>query len=150
MSIVWRTPASYGDVFDRLERDDIRYVVVSGVAVVLHGHARPVIDLDLVIDSAPDEARRAMATLAATGFVPTLPLPLSMATVMRMFDQSGRELDLFVRYHLPFSELWSDSVRVQVGDHRVHVVSLDHLIKVKRSIGRPHDLQDVEGLLAIS
>lgn len=143
------TPLTYCDVFDRLEQDDVRYVVTSGVAVVLHGHVRPIVDLDIVIDAAPDEANRALLALAHNGFVPSLPLPLSMLSVLRMFDHAQREVDVFVRYHIPFNDLWTDSERVRVGDSLARVVSLKHLLQTKRINGRPHDLTDIEGLLAL-
>ena len=88
------TPVIYSDVFDRLERDQVRYVVASGIAVVLHGYVRPVADLDIVIDRSPDEARHTMMTLMASGFVPTIPLPLNALTVLRMFDRLNREVDV--------------------------------------------------------
>ena len=69
------TPETFSDVFDRLERDGIRYAVISGIAVVLHGHVRPIADLDVVIDPAPGEVERAMRALAGCGFVPSIPLP---------------------------------------------------------------------------
>lgn len=140
----------YSDVFDRLEHDNVRYVIVSGVAVVLHGYLRPIADLDIVIDRTADQARHAMLTLTAMGFVPTIPLPLDMVTVLRMFDERNRELDVFIRYHIPFEALWSDSRLVRVGDSLARVASLEHLIRAKRVNGRPHDLQDIEGLLAIA
>jgi hypothetical protein len=144
------TPETYSDVFDRLERDGIRYAVISGVAVVLHGHVRPVADLDVVIDPAPGEVVRALGALAGCGFVSSLPLPMSMLTVLRMFDQSEREVDVFVRYHIPFDRLWADSRQVRVGDAVVRIVSLDHLLQAKRINGRPHDLSDLAALLALS
>jgi hypothetical protein len=143
------TTETYGDVFERLERDRVRYAVVSGGAVVLHGHVRPIADLDLVIDPAPDEASRAMRALSALGFVPSIPLPLSMVSVLRMFDQSQREIDVFVRYHIPFGELWASSERVRVGDGVARVVSLEHLLRAKRITGREHDLLDIKGLLSL-
>jgi hypothetical protein len=54
------TPATYADLFERLERDEIRYIVVGGIAVYLHGHMRPVADLDLVIDREPKQAQCAL------------------------------------------------------------------------------------------
>jgi hypothetical protein len=143
------TPDIYCDVFDRLEHDDVRYVVISGVAVVLHGHVRPIADLDVVIDPAPDEAGRALRALECNGFVPSLPLPLSMLTVLRMFDHAQREVDVFVRYHIPFNDLWANSERRRVGDSVARVVSLEHLLRAKRINGRPHDLLDIAGLLAL-
>ena len=109
----------YGDVFERLEAEGVRYVAVGGVAVVLHGHERPVKDLDIVVDPAPAEARRATAALMSLGFVPTLPLPLEMLTVLTMLDGAGRTVDVFARYHVPFGELWSASERVSAGASQV-------------------------------
>ncbi|MBA3754195.1 MAG: hypothetical protein H0X01_08690 [Nitrospira sp.] len=139
----------YYDVFDRLERDEVRYVVTSGVAVVLHGHVRPIADLDNVIDPAPDEADRALRALARAGFVPSIPLPLSLLSVLRMFDHSQREVDVFVRYHIPFDELWAISEHMRVGNGIARVASLEHLLRAKRITGRPHDLLDIEELLAL-
>jgi hypothetical protein len=141
------TPETYSDVFTRLEAERVRYVVVSGVAVVLHGCARPLADLDIVIDPAPYEAQRALNVLLTAGFMPTLPLPLSLVTVMRMFDRSQREIDVFVRYSIPFEELWADSQLMPVGACLVRVMSFEHLLRAKRFNNRPHDLQDIERLL---
>jgi hypothetical protein len=143
------TPARYSDVFVRLERDKVRYVVISGVAVVLHGYVRPVADLDIAIDSSPAEAHRALSTLTACGFVPTIPLPLSALTVLRMFDASHREVDVFVRYHIPFEELVSASELMRVGDNMVRVASLDHVIRAKGITRCLHDLEDIENLLSM-
>ena len=139
----------YGDVFERLEAEGVRYVAVGGVAVVLHGHERPVNDLDIVVDPAPAEARRAQAALMSLGFVPTLPLPLEMLTVLTMLDGAGRTVDVFARYHVPFGELWSASERVRAGEGLVRVCSIEHLIRVKRLVTRPDDPKDIEALLAI-
>jgi hypothetical protein len=143
------TPAAYCDVFDALERNRVRYVVVSGVAVVLHGQVRPVFDLDIVIPATPDEQNRAMQTLMHAGFVSSIPIPLNFLTVLRMFDQSAREIDVFVKYHIPFNDLWASSEQIRVGDHVARVASLEHLLRAKRITGRPHDLEDVEALLAL-
>src|SRR5947209_12916330 len=139
----------YGDVFERLEAEGVRYVVVGGVAVVLHGHERPVNDLDIVVDPAPVEARRATAALMSLGFVPPLPLPLEMLTMLTMLDGGGRVVDVFARFHVPFGELWSASERVSAGGSVVRVCSIEHLIRVKSLITRPDDPKDIEALLSI-
>ena len=140
------TPEIYCDVFDRLERDRVRYIVTSGVAVVLHGSVRPIADLDIVIDPAPDEVDRALNALLGSGFMPSIPLPLSMVSVMRMFDASQREVDVFVRYSIAFNELWNDSEYISVSSSVARVISLKHLFQVKRFYGRPHDFLDIAKL----
>jgi hypothetical protein len=122
-------------------------VTVSGVAVVLRGRVRTVADLDIVVDPAPESAAHAVRTLMALSFAPSIPLPLHALTVVRMFDPSQREVDVFLRYYVAFDELWAQSELLSVGDHPVRIASLDHLLHVKRLLGRPHDLRDVEALV---
>ena len=136
------------EVCTRLEQAGVRYVAVSGTAVVLHGFLRPSADLDLAISPAPDDVTRAMSALMGAGFVPSLPLPMSAVSVMRMFDSAQREVDVFVRYAVPFEELWTSSEQVQVGQCRSGD-ALDHLLRVKRISARPHNLIDIDGLLAL-
>lgn len=143
------TPATFSDVFDLLERANVRYVVVSGVAVVLHGYDRPLADLDIVISAQPGEPERAQYALMMGGFVPSIPVPLAMLRVLRMFDQSAREVDVFVRYHFPFDELLADSETMTVGASSIRVASVEHLLGAKRITARPHDLEDVAALTSL-
>ena len=64
----------YERVFTVLAGADVRFVVVGGVAVVLHGHPRLTADLDLVVDLDVEPARRAMAALTDLGLEPRLPV----------------------------------------------------------------------------
>ena len=132
----------------RLEQADVRYVVVSGTAVVLHGFDRPLGDLDIVISSEPGGVERAMRELALSGFVPSIPLPMSLVSVMRMFDANQREIDVFVRYAVPFEELWTHSESRALAEGTIRIISREHLLRVKRLGGRPHDLEDIQALLA--
>jgi hypothetical protein len=144
------SPEKFCDVLQRLEGEGARYVVVSGVAVVLHGHIRPVLDLDVVVDPAPPEAQRTLRALTLAGFIPSIPLPLEMLTVLRLLDRSGREVDVFARYPIPFAELWRDAEIRNIGGQAVRIASLQHLLKAKRFNNRPHDLSDIEGLMKLA
>ncbi|HEV2762665.1 MAG TPA: hypothetical protein VGV38_06690 [Pyrinomonadaceae bacterium] len=138
----------YEDVFGWLERVGARYVVVGGVALVLHGYERPTNDLDLVFDCAGDGAERATRALYAAGFFPTVPLGLAEVTVWRTLDARGRRVDAFARFHVPFAELLAGSARVRVGEQLVRVASVADLVRAKRLAGRPADLEDLERLLS--
>jgi hypothetical protein len=72
-----------------------------------------------------------------------------MLTVLRLFDCDGREIDLFVRYQICFEELWAGSERRCLGCGVARVMSLEHLLLTKRLDGRPRDLLDLAGLLAL-
>ncbi len=143
----------------------VRFVVVGGVAVVLHGHPRLTADLDLVIDLEVEPARRAMDVLAGLGLVPRLPVAASAFAdpstrnrwvternlmVFTMTEPGGMlEVDLFARSPLPFETLWSQAVTVLVGETEVRIAALDDLIAMKREAGRPQDLADVTALEAL-
>jgi hypothetical protein len=139
---------SYG-VCGRLEESNVRYVVVSGTAVVLHGFRRPVGDLDIVISAEPQALELAVNVLMGAGFAPSLPLALSEVTVMRMFDAEQHEVDVFVRYAIPFEDLWARSACFSTDRGAMRALSLEHLLRVKQINARPHDLTDIEGLRAL-
>ena len=53
----------YRDVFRCLKKHDVRYVVIGGIAAVLHGVPRVTFDLDLLIEATVDNAARLLAAL---------------------------------------------------------------------------------------
>lgn len=141
------TPETFCDVIEILNRENVRYVVVGSVAVVLHGANRDVADLDLVIDPSPNEAQRCIHALALAGFIPSisLPLPVHLLTVVRLFDQLGREIDVFVRDNNLFKELWFTSELVQVGNQTARIAAPEQILQMKRSYNEPL-MQDNEKL----
>lgn len=153
----------YADVFTALDAAGVRYVVVDGVAVVLHGHARMTVDLDLVIDLSAEAATSAVDTFLELGFVPRIPVdPHQFADaevrndwianknmqVLSFYDPANplREVDLFARHPVPFEELYAEATRITTGGVRVRVASVEHLIQMKRAAGRAQDLADVDAL----
>lgn len=66
--------ALFEPIFDALNRHDVRYVVVGGVAVVLHGPPRLTADLDLAVDLSPGEGGKAIDALVGLGLRPRAPV----------------------------------------------------------------------------
>ncbi len=153
----------YDDVLAALVAADVRHVVVGGVAVVLRGHPRLTVNLDLALDLAAAPARRAVDALTAVGLVPRLPVPATAFAdpeqrrgwvrdrhlqVFSFQDPSDplREVDLFAEDPVPFEELYAASELLRAGRREVRVASVEHLIAMKVAAGRPRDLSDVEAL----
>jgi predicted nucleotidyltransferase len=152
-------------VFRLLNDAKVRYVVVGGIAAVLHGHVRATADIDLIIDLDPIEASKTVRALVAGGYKPLAPVnPLLFADTaqrerwitekgMKVFSLTspvpGPSVDLFVRHPIPFDDLWSRSVVMDLGGTDVRVCAIDDLIALKRSAGRPQDLADIEQLAKI-
>ena len=55
------------DVFESFERHEVRYLVIGGIAAVLHGVPRATFNLDILIDATLDNADRLLAALLEAG-----------------------------------------------------------------------------------
>lgn len=64
----------YEDVLRALEARSIRFVLVGGVAVILHGVPRTTADLDVVIDLDEGNVSRFVGVMTELGFVPRAPV----------------------------------------------------------------------------
>jgi len=142
---------------------DVRYVVVGGVAVVLHGHPRLTADLDLAVDLEPPAAQRAIGALTGLGLQPSAPVraedfadpDLRSAwkrergmPVFSMVVTADplRAVDLFVDEPIPFEELYARSVALDVAGTPVRVASIEDLITLKQRTGRLQDEADIAAL----
>jgi predicted nucleotidyltransferase len=154
-------------VLKALTEAGVRYLVVGGVAVVLHGHLRTTGDLDLVVELSPGNLARALDALEQAGFQPRPPVPLrSFAdpAIRRSWIETknlqvfslwhselpGFEVDLFVEEPFDFEAAWSRKIDVALANTVATVVGLDDLLELKRSAGRARDLEDVTVLEALA
>jgi hypothetical protein len=132
----------YMRVIDAFNKAGVRYIVVGGFAAVLHGHNRFTADLDMVLDLAPAEARRAISTLLALGFTPGVPVDAIQFAdpavrnrwveekgmmVLSMHDPGRHALvvDLFARPPLDFALLLADAVEIPVSGKPVVFAASD-------------------------
>lgn len=152
----------FDTIFAVLQRTGVRYVVVGGVAVNLHGYQRFTKDVDLVIELVADRALKALQALEAIGYKPTVPVKLSdfadpairegwirdkgMMVFQMYSDQTRMSIDVFAQYPLDFDELWDQGTKIDLPSTSLRIASIDHLILMKRKASRPQDLLDIEQL----
>lgn len=55
------------DVFASFQKHDVRYVVTGGIAAVLYGVPRATFDLDILIESTPENAQHLLDALLDAG-----------------------------------------------------------------------------------
>lgn len=152
----------FDSIFAALQATGVRYVVVGGVAVNLHGYQRFTKDLDLVIELVPDQALKALEALKAIGYKPNVPVKLAdfadpviregwirdkgMLVFQMYSDRARMSIDIFVKYPVDFDELWGQGTQVELSGASPRIASIDHLILMKRAAGRPQDLLDIHKL----
>ena len=138
----------------------VRFVLVGGWAGRLHGSPSVTVDLDICYDRRPDNLDLLAGALAELD-VRLRGLPdgvtfgvdaraLRAGDVFTLSTQAG-DLDLLGN---PagvdgYDDLATRAVVYEVGDLRIQVCSLDDLISMKRSAGRPKDMVEIRILMAL-
>lgn len=153
----------YLPLFKALNDAQVQYIVVGGLATVLHGYARMTADIDLVINLEQIEAQKAVSALLALGLKARLPVdPMQFADadiragwikdkhmlVFSFYDPSNplRIVDLFVHEPIPFKDLSQRAVNMNIDGTPVPVCDIADLIELKRRAARPRDIDDIAHL----
>ena len=153
----------YLPLFKALNDADVQYIVVGGLATVLHGYARLTADIDLVINLNQQEAEKAIKAISAVGLKPRLsvdPMQFTDAKtreawireknmlVFSFFDPNNplMILDVFVREPFPFREMVERATPMDIGGIMVPVCAIQDLIAMKTGTGRAKDEEDIKYL----
>lgn len=146
-----------------LESAQVKYVLVGGLALNLHGVIRATMDIDLVVALDEDNFSRAVAALRSLGLEPAIPVSWDEVLQPGQLERWGDEknlialslrkpqgydptLDLLIKSPLPFDQLYANRVVKNIGGTAVSVASIDDLIAMKRAAQRKIDLSDIEAL----
>lgn len=132
-------------VFESFEKHDVRYIVIGGIAAILHGVPRMTFDLDILIDASSDNAERLLSALNDSGF--------GTASLIDVVGLMQKEITIFQDYErvdvqirtpgIDFAHSWINRIRFDLDGVTVNVLNRQDLIASKRAAGRPIDLEDV-------
>ncbi|MEZ4425633.1 MAG: nucleotidyltransferase [Gemmatimonadota bacterium] len=140
---------------EALAARDVRYLIVGGEAVVLHGHVRLTGDVDFFFARDRQNLERLFSALQEfwDGDVPGIEAPEELGPVglVVQFGQPPNRIDLVNDIDgVSFDEAWPDRVEAVIGteqgDVRLAFIGLEALVKNKRASGRPKDLDDLSYL----
>jgi hypothetical protein len=142
---------------------ELRYCVVGGVAVNLHGVPRMTYDLDVVVVPEAEQLRRMQSVLVGAGLQVRVPVSLEDFADddyrARMRDERNliavtftdpadplREIDVLVSPPVDASGIVERSVILRLAGMPVPVASVDDLVLMKKATGRPQDAADIAHL----
>ncbi len=156
----------YESVFRALNKARVKYLVAGGVAVVLYGYSRLTADLDLIIHLEPNNIDKFFSVLGRLGYRTKVPVTKEQfknaknrATwikdkgmqVFSFYKQAEylKNIDLFVYEPIRFNIMAKQAKKIRVKNITLPVLSINHLIKLKKKAGRQQDLIDIAHLEAI-
>ncbi len=153
----------YEKVFRQLNDRNVRYLVVGGIAVNLHGVPRATMDLDLMIDTARKNVETFIDALKNLDYKPRFQEnPLNLADPEKRAEWQAKkhmvafsfyqsdvpylQVDVFLKNPIDFDEAEKNKDTVNVEDITIPILSLDDLIRLKQLSNRLQDVSDVEAL----
>jgi predicted nucleotidyltransferase len=161
-----RLPAEWGpdldarEILRRLTTAGVDFVVIGGIAVILHGYPRITRDLDVAF--APDAVNLDALGQVLVGldarlrgveedvpFVPDAQTLQGMELLTLETSAGWFDVHRSVEGARDYEQLRRRAERVSLGDFSVLLASVDDLLAMKRAAGRPQDLTDIEALEAI-
>jgi hypothetical protein len=153
----------YVDLFRALDRDEVRYLLIGGLAINIYGVERATMDIDLMLALDDENLQRFLKTAESLNLVPVLPVKLTdladqrkrqdwaenrnmLAFALRPPEASAPTVDILVQPKIDFEEAFCRRVNKELDGFSLSLASLDDLISLKLDTGRLHDASDIEAL----
>ena len=139
----------FKEFIQSLNDNQVRYLVIGGYAVALHGYPRYTKDIDIWIEMSPENATRMLQALEQFGFA-SLDLQLQDFMTPDQVIQLGyppSRIDLLTTPDgVDFAMCYTAKLEINIDGFLVNFIDLDNLRLNKKASGRLQDLADLENL----
>lgn len=128
---------------------EVKYLVIGGYAVSIHGYPRSTKDLDVLIKLSEENAEKMKKVINDFGFAS---LNLTIEDFMKhdFVTQLGHEpirIDILNDINgLDYDEAWKNRIMVNYEGVEISFIGYHELLKIKAIAGRPQDLADINKL----
>ena len=148
------------DIFDEdilllwkcLHQNDVRYIMIGGFAINLHGYSRATKDIDIWIEDTLNNRKKLRKALKEQGSGDYEPIE-RMQFIPGWTDfqlNMGFKLDVMVDVKglddIGFEECFKYAIVAEIENVPIRFLHYNHLITCKKAAGRPRDLLDIEEL----
>lgn len=144
-------PPDFQDIIGAFQKGDVRFLLIGAYAMARYVEPRSTGDIDLWIDSTPDNAVRVFDALSDFGAPLTgvRPADFEAERIVFQFGVTPVRIDILTTIEeVEFGEAWKKREQLEVDGFSIPVLSREHLIQNKRALGRFKDLADIEALEA--
>ena len=139
----------FKDFIQLLNANQVRYLVIGGYAVAIHGYPRYTKDIDIWIGMTPENSIAIMQALADFGFA-SLELTSEDFLTPHQVIQLGyppSRIDIITTPDgVDFEACYTDRIEIELDGMQVPFINLENLKINKRASGRLQDLADIENL----
>ena len=130
-------------------KHEVKYLVIGGYAVSIHGHPRSTKDIDVCIEMSETNASKMVQVINDFGFS-SLKLKKEDFLKRDSITQLGYppfRIDILNDLDgVPFEEAWKNKKIVSFENVPINFIGYNDLIMVKQQAGRPQDIADVDRL----
>jgi len=145
--------AALTDVMRWFADEEIRGVIVGGVAASILGRPRMTRDVDALILAEDTGWDRLVRSASSFGITPRIENAIDFAARTRVLllrhDPSGVDVDVMLGALEFHNELVARSALVDLGVLQVRVPSPEDLVIMKAVARRPRDIADIESILMV-
>ena len=139
----------FKEFIELLDSNNVKYLVVGGYALAIHGHPRYTKDIDIWVLIDPANAKNIIRALDDFGFA-ELDLNendfLTPGNVIQLGYPPNRIDILTQATGVDFQECFSRKMQIEIDRININFIDVDNLIKNKKATGRLQDLADIEKL----
>jgi len=141
----------FRDFLTALNDQQVRYILVGGFSVILHGYARTTGDMDIWVERSTDnylKLKKAFLQFGMPVFDMTAENFLSHPNWdVFTFGTPPVAIDIMVKVKgLDFDACYQRSVLFEDDQLKIRTIHKNDLVKAKQSTGRSKDLDDLENL----
>jgi predicted nucleotidyltransferase len=153
----------YVEFFKALHDEGVRYVLVGGIAVNLHGVERATADVDLLMALDGDNLGRFYRVAKRFGMRPVVPVTLDdfadaakveswiseknmIAFALRTADKLDPTVDILVQPVVAFEDACRRAIVKDLGGFPVMIAAIEDLVRLKAGTGRQKDRADIDAL----
>jgi hypothetical protein len=141
-------PKDFKEFVVLLNKNNVRYIVIGGYAVVYHGYVRSTNDIDIWIDLGNDNIKNVLKTLDDFGFssLNIKEIDFSPNQIIQLGYPPNR-IDLITTpAGIDFETCYQTKEQLIIDNITINIIDLKNLIKTKKASNRTRDLADIEEL----
>ncbi len=142
------TIQGFEDMLILLDKYQVEYLIIGGLAFIYHAKPRYTKDMDLWIGPCPENIERANQALIEFGG-PALLSQNELKQIVQIGIEPDR-IDLILNVPgVCFQTAWEKKICGHYGQAKANWIDIDNLIRAKQDIDNPRHQEDVRVLLEV-